>query len=489
MSDTIFVNAVTLTDADWFNDVNRLHYTIFGDPATAAVAARALQNKGADIASAGTLDLSSATGDFVHITGTTTITAITLSSGKEMTLVFDGILTLTYNATTLILPTSANITTAAGDTAVFRGDGSGNVRCISYVRRTGAPLTFGVTHANGGVVYSTASALAVSAVGSSGQILRSGGAGAPTWSTATYPSTAGTAGKILRSDGTNLTSTTATYPDTLQDGEFLYSDGANNVTGNTRFKEATNGTLTYQYDTSAGATSFKVTNTATAANSNAFIGTYTSDNSDYKDSWVGASINAASGGGIHRTIAIGMDASNTTHRWQIIAIDDTLENVAATGFAAPTTYAFIAARNDGSAMRPCFPTHTTTASAANAFIDTTSSHDELKRSTSSLRYKRDVESVDAYRIDAVMQLEPIWYRSKCPGDRQDWSWYGFGAEDVAKIDPRLVHWTTNENGELIPDGVQYERVSVLLLGVVKNQQKEIQSLKNEVAAIKAKLGM
>lgn len=34
MSDTTFVNGVTLTDADWFNDVNRLHYTIFGDPTT-----------------------------------------------------------------------------------------------------------------------------------------------------------------------------------------------------------------------------------------------------------------------------------------------------------------------------------------------------------------------------------------------------------------------------------------------------------------------
>lgn len=33
MSDTTFTNGVTLTDADWFNDVNRLHYTIFNDPA------------------------------------------------------------------------------------------------------------------------------------------------------------------------------------------------------------------------------------------------------------------------------------------------------------------------------------------------------------------------------------------------------------------------------------------------------------------------
>ena len=34
--DTVFVNGVTLSDEDWFNDLNRLHYTIFSDPANLA---------------------------------------------------------------------------------------------------------------------------------------------------------------------------------------------------------------------------------------------------------------------------------------------------------------------------------------------------------------------------------------------------------------------------------------------------------------------
>ena len=38
MSDTTYTNGVTLTDDDWFNDLNRLFYTIFGDPATLAAA-------------------------------------------------------------------------------------------------------------------------------------------------------------------------------------------------------------------------------------------------------------------------------------------------------------------------------------------------------------------------------------------------------------------------------------------------------------------
>ena len=36
MADTTFVDGATLTDDDWFNDVNRLHYTILDDPADSA---------------------------------------------------------------------------------------------------------------------------------------------------------------------------------------------------------------------------------------------------------------------------------------------------------------------------------------------------------------------------------------------------------------------------------------------------------------------
>lgn len=96
--------------------------------------------KGADIASAATINLTTATGNLVHVTGTTTITAITIPSGAERTVVFDGILTLTHNATTLILPTGANITTAVGDVMKVRGDGSGNARVVTYTRANGQVL-------------------------------------------------------------------------------------------------------------------------------------------------------------------------------------------------------------------------------------------------------------------------------------------------------------------------------------------------------------
>jgi hypothetical protein len=90
--------------------------------------------KGTTIASAATINLDTASGNFLHVSGATTITAITLASGAERTVVFDGALTLTHNATTLILPGAANILTAAGDSMRVRGDGAGNTRVMSYTR-------------------------------------------------------------------------------------------------------------------------------------------------------------------------------------------------------------------------------------------------------------------------------------------------------------------------------------------------------------------
>lgn len=95
--------------------------------------------RGADIPSAATINLEAATGNLVHITGTTAITAVTLDSGASREVVFDGILTLT-NGASLILPTGANIVTAAGDCATFRGEPSGVVRVVKYQLANGRAL-------------------------------------------------------------------------------------------------------------------------------------------------------------------------------------------------------------------------------------------------------------------------------------------------------------------------------------------------------------
>jgi hypothetical protein len=100
--------------------------------------------KGADIASATTTDIGAATGNYVNVTGTVTITGLgTVQAGTRRIVTFTGALILTYNATTLILPTSANITTVAGDCAMFVSLGAGNWICTHFQRRSGAALVGG----------------------------------------------------------------------------------------------------------------------------------------------------------------------------------------------------------------------------------------------------------------------------------------------------------------------------------------------------------
>lgn len=94
---------------------------------------------GANIASAGTVNLTTATGNLVHITGTTTITAVTLGTGLTRNVIFDGALTLTHHATNNNLPGAVNITTAAGDRATYWSDGT-TVYCTEYQRANGVGI-------------------------------------------------------------------------------------------------------------------------------------------------------------------------------------------------------------------------------------------------------------------------------------------------------------------------------------------------------------
>lgn len=94
------------------------------------------------IASAATVNIGAAASNIINVTGITTITAFdTIADGARRVVIFAGALTLTHNATSLILPTSANITTAAGDVAQFVSKGSGNWKCVGYMRADGTALS------------------------------------------------------------------------------------------------------------------------------------------------------------------------------------------------------------------------------------------------------------------------------------------------------------------------------------------------------------
>jgi len=93
------------------------------------------------VASATATGIGAALSNVITITGTTTITSFSSApAGSVRWLTFAGVLTLTHNGVSLILPGGANITTAAGDSAVFESLGSGNWRCTNYTRANGTSV-------------------------------------------------------------------------------------------------------------------------------------------------------------------------------------------------------------------------------------------------------------------------------------------------------------------------------------------------------------
>jgi hypothetical protein len=132
----------------------------------------------------------------------------------------------------------------------------------------------------------------------------------------------------------------------------------------------------------------------------------------------------------------------------------------------------------------------TTASGANVFMDA-GNFNLLKRSTSSRRYKQEIEPMRDELADRVLELEPVWYRSTAEGDRAEWSYYGLIAEDVARVGPRWVRWGRPPGGTpeaaagreaeaMRPDAVQYDRLVVPLLSVVRRQQRRLAELESRL---------
>lgn len=93
------------------------------------------------VASAATTDIGSAASNRVLISGTTTITSFGTVANQIRFVTLSGALTLTHNATSLILPNGgANIAGAAGDSFTAISDASGNWRVLNYQRADGTAL-------------------------------------------------------------------------------------------------------------------------------------------------------------------------------------------------------------------------------------------------------------------------------------------------------------------------------------------------------------
>jgi hypothetical protein len=143
------------------------------------------------------------------------------------------------------------------------------------------------------------------------------------------------------------------------------------------------------------------------------------------------------------------------------------------------------------------PTYDNTAAGSTVVV---TSAGLIRRTSSSLKYKKDVETLDySLASNAIENLRPVWYRTKTAAgdDKETWSHIGLIAEEVHEIEPRLVRYrtvevTTDEFGTRVetplevpePEDVDYGRLAVLLLAEVKSMKNEISELKAEIAAIK-----
>lgn len=86
---------------------------------------------------------------------------------------------------------------------------------------------------------------------------------------------------------------------------------------------------------------------------------------------------------------------------------------------------------------------TTTASSPNVFVTSTG---ELQRSTSSERYKKDIQHIELgdKEYAAIRQVKPIAYKSTTDVDNPNWTFQSFSAEELAKASPTLVLWEYEE---------------------------------------------
>ena len=95
--------------------------------------------------------------------------------------------------------------------------------------------------------------------------------------------------------------------------------------------------------------------------------------------------------------------------------------------------------------------------------------------SSSRRYKENIRAFSG-GLNLVRRLQPVTY---------DWienkeADLGLIAEEVAEIEPLLA--THNNKGEI--QGVKYDRLTVVLINAVKEQQSEIEMLRKQLAGLK-----
>ena len=135
-------------------------------------------------------------------------------------------------------------------------------------------------------------------------------------------------------------------------------------------------------------------------------------------------------------------------------------------------------RIDSSGYITSLPTYNnTSASGANMVVN---SSGLFLRSVSALKYKQDVRDLES--ID-ITKFRPVRYKSKCEGDDQEKDHFGVIADEVHEAGvTELVNY--GAEGEV--EGFQYERLTVVLLKQIQEQQAIITDLKARIETLENK---
>jgi trimeric autotransporter adhesin len=97
--------------------------------------------------------------------------------------------------------------------------------------------------------------------------------------------------------------------------------------------------------------------------------------------------------------------------------------------------------------------------------------------SSSIRYKQNIMSFSP-GLSLINRLRPVTFDWKSDGSHD----LGLVAEEVADVEPLLA---TYRDGQV--EGVKYDRVGVVLVNAIKEQQAQIDLLRQQIASLKALL--
>lgn len=100
---------------------------------------------------------------------------------------------------------------------------------------------------------------------------------------------------------------------------------------------------------------------------------------------------------------------------------------------------------------------------------------EISVCSSSLRYKKDLQPFTR-GLALLNSLKPITFKWKADNSPD----LGFGAEDIAAVEPLLV--THNDKGQV--EGVKYDRITAVLVNAVKEQQEQIKQQQSQIQSLK-----